>query len=459
MRNLISVVAFLPGVILATTTLAVTTTAQGAAAPRFSILADAGSTGTRVYVFKLPPGADARVEVQDVGKGPALSSFREAPGRSHESVANQLQAATLLIPEGLRRQVSVSVFATAGMRLVESAKQEAIYEGLKTGILAVPGGYPFDAGKLQARTISGREEGVFALIAANYLSRNLRPPLEAAAEGALMGVLDLGGSSTQIATPPVLSAGDSFGERLGEQHTFVRSFLNLGMERMRARTYERFVDAAPKSVRSKRSVSNPCSFHGLSEEGQAWRGTGDSRQCEAAVTATLEEERLRCNREAKDATTTCLDTAPVSVPAGPASKPKFYLISGYMYVTDFAGWLIDQPGVRPNDFSSPSGRRPYETPTIQELRNAADVVCSEPWSTIKLLYERTKHRFTSAQKAAHRCFEINYIVALLVNGYGLPQDERLFHIVDEIDGGEIEWSLGAFLHELGSAVDTVAQEL
>merc|ERR1712192_143328 len=47
---------------------------------------------------------------------------------------------------------------------------------------------------------------------------------------------------------------------------------------------------------------------------------------------------------------------------------------------------------------------------------------------------------------AHRCFEMNYIIALLSFGYGFPDNVRAFHFVNDIDGHDVEWSLGAFLY-------------
>jgi len=421
-----------------------------ASAGSYALVADAGSTGTRVYLFHLPAGG--KVDIQDMGKGPALSSFQAAPENAHQAVAPQLEKAKGLIPEGVRGAVPVSVFATAGMRLVSPSAQDAIYQGLTKGLLAAAGGFAFDAARLQARTISGREEGIFALVAANYLAKNLHTSLKAAT-GSFMGVLDLGGSSTQIAVPPTLASGESLSAKLGEEHTFVRSFLNLGMEHMRQRTFQRFVDRASVTARSRRAAPNPCSYYGYSEAEEAWRGTGEASACEAAVVAVLEDERRTCASDAaKTAASECLSASPVAVPAGGKGEPRFFLISGYMYVTDFAGWLLKQPGVLPEGFQGQE--RPFERPTIQELREAAAVLCAEPWASLNALASdpARKHKFTGAKKVPHRCFELNYIVALLSVGYGLPAEERLFHIVDDIDGGEIEWTLGAFLHGLNSAV-------
>mmetsp|Transcript_31567 Transcript_31567/g.71153 ORF Transcript_31567/g.71153 Transcript_31567/m.71153 type:complete len:478 (+) Transcript_31567:70-1503(+) len=432
-----------------------------------ALIADAGSTGTRVYLFRLDASGSSedeapKVQITDLGKGPALSSFQDKPQEAAMAVQPQLEKAKELIPEALRASVPVSVFATAGMRLVAEDAQQAIYRGLREGLLNGPETFVFDAERLQAHTISGREEGVFALVAANYLARHLGASLHSAS-GDLMGVLDLGGSSTQVAVPPSLNAGEPLVPKLGREHTFVRSFLKLGMERMRQRTYQRFVDAASESLRKGRAVPNPCSFYGYSEADDVWRGIGDAASCEEAIAATLEEEKASCSADASAAPAAeCFGAAPVPLPKAPAATAsRFFLISGYLYVTDFARWFLDLPGTKKEALQVPQAPGAFSTPTISELREAAVALCAEPWESLSASASdpNSRHRFTGAKKIPHRCFELNYIAALLSVGYGFNVNERLFRIVEDVDGGEIEWTLGAFLHGIAPGGGAAAEEL
>lgn len=116
----------------------------------YALVADAGSTGTRVYLFHLDesaPGAP-NVEITDMGKGPALSTFQDTPQQAAAAVTAQLAKAKALIPESQHASVPVSIFATAGMRLVDLKKAEAIYSGLRTSLL--DGDFPFKRDGLQA---------------------------------------------------------------------------------------------------------------------------------------------------------------------------------------------------------------------------------------------------------------------------------------------------------------------
>jgi len=430
-----------------------------AASSRYALIADAGSTSTRVYLFHLySDGTDpAKVQISDVGKGPALSSFHENPSQAANAVRPQLEKAAGLIPEEMRAAVPVSVFATAGMRLVPLKEQEAIYAGLSQGLLQ--SNYTFARDQFHARTISGREEGIFALIAANYLANRLYLTLESAASP-LMGVLDLGGSSTQVAHPPDISVGESLVPKLGEDHTFVRSFLKLGMEKMRQRTYSGYVEEAHPVVRAKRAVPNPCSFYGYSEPEEPWRGTGEASKCEESIAALLKAEQEGC--EAQATSDVCLRSDMIPEQAATSStSTRFFLISGYLYVTDFVRWWLEQPGVRTDEFEVLRGPDAFTTPTIAELRAAATVLCAENWERLTSIASdpTRRHKFTKDHKVPHRCFEVNYINALLSTGYGFGENERIFKIVEDIDGSEIEWTLGAFLHDLASPGSNRRQEL
>jgi len=444
---------------------------QKAPAGLYSLVADAGSTGTRVYLFHMNSSKDetqGEVKITDVGKGPALSSFQDSPDRASEAVASQLTKAKDLIPETVYKSVPVSVFATAGMRLLPVNVQNAIYDGLKTGLLLA--GFPFNAEALQARTISGREEGIFALIAANYLAKTIHGSLHGAGN-ALMGVLDLGGSSTQVVAPPFLGAGELLSHKLGSDHTFVRSFLKMGMERMRLRTFQTFVDAAPATVRERRAVPNPCAFYGYSEGEKRWRGVGHASACEQALVGLLVQDKAECSalhsnaRDANDSSTVaeCLGDGLVPTPPASESSARFFLISGFLYVTDFARWWLEQPGVRTKSLTVLSEPGAFSSPTVAELREVAHVLCAASWGDLSAAAndEAKAHRFTKRPKVPHRCFELNYIVALLSEGYGFGPNDRIFRIVEEVGGGEIEWTLGAFLHDLsaGASQPTLSHEL
>ena len=68
-----------------------------------------------------------------------------------------------------------------------------------------------------------------------------------------------------------------------------------------------------------------------------------------------------------------------------------------------------------------------------------------------------RHKFTSNEGMPYRCLEAIYIVTLLEYGFGFHGTHRNLTLALEIDGVEVEWTLGYALATLmgqkGSIVD------
>lgn len=207
------------------------------------VVLDAGSSGTRLYVFEKQGTAWVEHE------GPKVSALadpvRERRGRTWKDadavvaeVAATLDGITTDGPldKGKPRWAgfdwrthcnvrSASAYATAGMRIAEQEDAERagqLWGKLKAALQARLG-----AGvAVQARTLSGFEEGLFA-----WLTLNLK------GKGTDFGVVEMGGASVQVIFPckgcaeaiPVAVGGSTI-------DLFGHSFLGLG------------TDEAPKTV-------------------------------------------------------------------------------------------------------------------------------------------------------------------------------------------------------------------
>ena len=87
------------------------------------------------------------------------------------------------------------------MRLVTEEQARLIYDTVFAFLSSNPDVCPFMVQRTNLRTISGSEEGYFGALSANYLSGvidNGRSLLHPDHAGAVLGALDLGGSSTQV---------------------------------------------------------------------------------------------------------------------------------------------------------------------------------------------------------------------------------------------------------------------
>lgn len=411
---------------------------------QYDIILDAGSTGTRMYLFTSTlswneEGEEVlKVATKKIGKKkPGLSAYATNPGQAVAPLLELFSKVKSEIPESLRGATSVSVLGTAGMRSVEATDAQAVYDAVREG-LSASDKYAFSKGDLlKLRSLTGAEEGMFSLVCVNFLTGRLGHHMNLTKKGAeenLLGILDLGGSSTQIAVP---SPPDENKLDAALQAEKVRSFAAYGMEQMRERADKRILQA-------KQDFS-PCYFKGYKEPKSALQGSGKALECRKLLEEILEDARRECT-DPKDKE--CVPGSEGLADKDKLAAQQFYAVSGYLYVTDFAShWLTTRKkGSSMAETLQTVGNRP----TIQELTDAADDLCTSDWTEIETAHaggaEAGAHRYTDSTKAPHRCLEANYVVMLLHHSYGFPREKRFVTFEDEVDGNDVEWPLGALLH-------------
>lgn len=187
------------------------------------IFLDAGSTGTRVHVFRYeaprqrastapahaahsttPSHAYARIHLPEpkLKVEPGLSHFANDPASAAASIRPLIEFARSHVPAPQRASTPVRLMATAGLRLLPPGAAAAILGSCRRELLR--SGFEFR--DEWAEVISGRVEGLFAWAAANYAGGALE---EAARQSAVArksprdwsqfaGLLELGGASAQV---------------------------------------------------------------------------------------------------------------------------------------------------------------------------------------------------------------------------------------------------------------------
>lgn len=217
--------------------------ASAVLASRYLAVVDAGSSGTRLHLYQSQP--DGRfVTVRELfshaqaphplawyngSNGPGSEPDAAGPAGLQpllKRLQDQLQA------QGLApAQVQVDVLATAGMRLLPAATADAIYASVRA-TLARQG---FSTGEV--RTLSGRDEGLYAWVDLNYLQGRFHR------QEATEGVVEVGGASAQVAfalpaeaaaAAPRQAPQLSEHEINGVRYTvFALSYLGLGQNQAR----------------------------------------------------------------------------------------------------------------------------------------------------------------------------------------------------------------------------------
>ena len=242
---------------------------------QYALMIDAGSTGSRIHIYKFNNcGASVGYEYEVFKQTkPGLSSYAESPLEAAQSLDVLLDEAVSVIPKALQSCTPVAVKATAGLRLLGPAQSEAILEAVRHRLHEK---YPFSLEDKDGVVImDGKDEGVYAWITANYLMNTIR--VDSPKDTPTYAVLDLGGASTQIVFKPVfdsdkpestLEEGEHKYELkfAGKTHVlYQHSYLGYGLMRARESVH-RLVEfmSSFQHQSADGSVSNPCLAKGTS---------------------------------------------------------------------------------------------------------------------------------------------------------------------------------------------------
>ncbi|KAJ2409614.1 Guanosine-diphosphatase, partial [Coemansia sp. RSA 2531] len=170
---------------------------------QYVLMVDAGSTGSRIHVYKFNYCKDHAILEDEIFQQikPGLSSFGDdAVGAAH-SLDGLMEAAMKGVPESLRACTPIAVKATAGLRILGPEKSDRILEAIRDRLTK---DYPFKLiPKAAVEIMDGKDEGIYAWITVNYLLGSLGSP-----EHKTAATFDLGGGSTQIVFEPSFEVRD-----------------------------------------------------------------------------------------------------------------------------------------------------------------------------------------------------------------------------------------------------------
>ena len=186
---------------------------------------DAGSTGSRVHVYAYDRDeTNTPININEVWTKKIKPGFA-----SIEPNYNTIEAYLITLLSGApNQQIPVYFYATAGMRLLPSAKQTLYYQELQRWFAQQDQWHLIDA-----KTITGNEEALYDWLSVNYHLGTLK-----SASNKVVGVMDMGGASVQIVFPIEKSEKINHNSRveldLYGQHInlYVHSFLGLGQTEM-----------------------------------------------------------------------------------------------------------------------------------------------------------------------------------------------------------------------------------
>lgn len=349
-------------------------------------IVDAGSSGSRLhlYSYDLDSNKDPiNITERGVKKiKPGLASIDV----TEESINNYFNS--LFSGTTAPHHWPVYIYATAGMRLLPSPKQQQIHALVKAWFNNKQSNWQL----ISSRTITGSDEGLFGWFAVNYqlgyLSKN---GMNNEKKG--IGVIDIGGASAQISFPVTNTQGinqkDIRAITVNGQPSqlFVKSFLGLGLNEVTHQlldTKDCFVNGYPLPS-------------GESAEGNA-------NSCSERASPLIND----------------VHQVSASVRHGQYFNPveRWYVIGGAV------DSMVKSPvfDFKHNFFNS------------EELLYKAQVdVCQQPWSSLSAKYPKDEYMYGY-------CLLSSYFYALMVDGYGILPEKNINTLKSNQNA---DWTIGA----------------
>ncbi|KAI8869995.1 hypothetical protein GQ42DRAFT_163063 [Ramicandelaber brevisporus] len=418
---------------------------------QYVLIVDAGSTGSRIHVYRFnncKASPELEGEVFD-HTAPGLSAYPRDPEAAARSLDGLMRTALENVPKHLHKHTPVTVKATAGLRLLGAEASDKILAATRR-LLETK--YPFPViAKDGVSIMSGIDEGVYAWITVNHLLQRIGHPDGKRRPTAAL--FDMGGGSTQAVFEPARSDEDSaesviasddhkyditFG---GKQYgLYQHSYLGYGLKEARRRMKEHIADShTATSTSSDSAVTKiehacfPPNWHNTfthDENQLTFTGTASDVEHDN-MTKCYDVARAILNKDAACHAAPCSFDG-IHQPAIHEHLPPTYPIYIFSYFYDRIAAL----GL-PSRF------------TLSQLRSTAEKVCSH--SSAHDHFADTYPTSSSGleQSAAHAikahphyCMDVTFMYALLRDGYDIP-DDRTIRMVKKINGYETGWCLGA----------------
>ncbi|XP_053402634.1 ectonucleoside triphosphate diphosphohydrolase 1-like isoform X3 [Mercenaria mercenaria] len=395
----------------------------------YGIVLDGGSTGTKLKVYKWNVRTSDTLAEGQYNNPKVLRNLRLVKSTKFKPGVNQIglrleelgdyfdkimQNAVKEVPEQQHGRTPIYFMATAGLRTLQINKTENLLDAIERYMTKSPLN-PFLVPENNVRVISGEEEGVYAWVAANYLRGffwSNKPPSQA------VGVLEMGGGSTQIAFLPDHSIyANMFPVRIGDVTylLYAHSYLFYGQNYIVSRINDYLVALSGDN----RSIENPCMLVGdnttvlFSGKSVHIKGSSNSTQCLEIIDIFL-----------KTADDNWCYPKPCAIGRTyqpPVGNLVFYAISAFVYTPTYLNALDEL------------GRL-----DMKLLKSNAIQYCQKTLAEVVATG-------LDAEYASPYCIMGLYIPSLLLDAYGFHEDRNKVFVKSSIDGIKIDWALGAML--------------
>jgi len=344
---------------------------------------DAGSTGSRIHVYAYD--LDKTNTPEHINE---IWSKKLKPGFSNVElnqnlINNYLDNLFSNIPI---ENLGVYFYATAGMRLLPQGKQKAYYQALENWF-----GKQNHVHLNHAKTLYGQEEALFDWLAVNYHHDTFK-------SHEYVGVLDIGGASTQIAfvlKDDIDHPADSKNKikiKIYDQKitVYIQSFLGLGQNEM---SHQLLDTAACFPENYPLTTGHP--------------GVGDATTCTEAMIPLINEVH-KVNTRVQP----LLQQNPTL---------KWYALGGIVSTAESKPFQFEQHQFTMDLF----------------LQQGQEKACHQPWDDLYAQYPYNE--FIDIY-----CLLPAYYYALIVHGYGFSPTQAITYVPAN---NNLDWTLGVVLFQ------------
>ncbi|NXD43703.1 ENTP4 diphosphohydrolase, partial [Copsychus sechellarum] len=448
----------------------------------YGIVVDCGSSGSRVFVYCWPRHNGNPKDLLDIQQmrdsnrkpvvmkiKPGISEFASSPDKVSDYISPLLSFAAEHVPRSKHKETPLYILCTAGMRILPESQQKAILEDLLTDI---PVHFDFLFSDSHAEVISGKQEGVYAWIGINFVLGRFEhtdDEDEAVVEvpgnehhdpifrKRTVGILDMGGVSTQIAyevpqsvslaSPhqviipkflfplpsfylfPILWNSPShpipFPKQRRWQHLKIPLFSSFPLLKsfINSSFFLSLLQGSQAGLSPDWPLPDPCLPREARQELRHagltlhLRGTGHFQQCRQLLQPLLN----RTNE-----TQSSLNG--VFQPPLHFQSSEFYGFSEFYYCTED---VLRMGG----DYSA------------AKFTKAAQDYCATRWSVLRERFERGLYApHADLHRLKFQCFKSAWMFEVFHRGFSFPESYGSLKTALQVYDKEVQWTLGAILY-------------